>query len=264
MSSQAALMLAALAAGLFAARWAGKADWPAVRTVLVRALAIGLVIARFAYVMRWRAAYAEHPWQLLDLLDGGFDVEFGTGVAALVAITSMRQHPQARRGVVAAFAAAALIWLPGSIALMARSAPGPSLPTVALADLEGARLSLDSFKGKPVVVNLWATWCPPCRRELPLLMQAQRERPDLHVVFVDQGEPGAEVAAYLASQQLAPRNLLLDEAKQTGAAFDQRGYPTTLFFDPQGRLVARHLGELTEAALAERLSRLKAAGPSNP
>jgi thiol-disulfide isomerase/thioredoxin len=112
---------------------------------------------------------------------------------------------------------------------------------------------LDGFAGRPTVVNLWATWCPPCVREMPVLQQAQRAHSDVHFVFVNQGEPAERVRSWLSGRGLELRNVLIDGRGQAGAAFDQQGLPTTLFFDAEGRLVGRRIGELSSATLGEKL-----------
>lgn len=59
------------------------------------------------------------------------------------------------------------------------------LPALTLQDLQGKDVALPTFVGRPTVVNLWATWCPPCRRELPMFQQAQAAQPGVHFVFLD-------------------------------------------------------------------------------
>jgi hypothetical protein len=89
---------------------------------------------------------------------------------------------------------------------------------------------------------------------MPVLEQAQRERPDVHFVFVNQGEPPERVRGWLASRGLALQNVLIDPRGEAGAAFESVGLPTTLFFDREGRMVARRVGELSAATLAQRLA----------
>lgn len=100
--------------------------------------------------------------------------------------------------------------------------------------------------------------CPPCRREMPVLQQAQAQRGDVHFVFLNQGETPSRVQAFLATQPQALRNVLLDTEGRLGVQRGHRALPTTLFFDAQGRLVDTRVGELSAASLAERLSRLDA------
>jgi thiol-disulfide isomerase/thioredoxin len=108
-----------------------------------------------------------------------------------------------------------------------------------------------------VLVNLWATWCPPCQRELPLLQRAQREHPELEFVFLNEGEAGPLVAAFLTSRGFALRNVLLDIKGQAGAEYGGGALPTTLMFDAQGSLVRTHVGELSAGTLADSIGLLR-------
>jgi thiol-disulfide isomerase/thioredoxin len=135
------------------------------------------------------------------------------------------------------------------------------LPPLSLSSLEGRPVSLADFAGKPTVVNLWATWCPPCRREMPALQQAQATNPDVNIVFVNQGEEAATIAAFLDRQGLSLSNVLVDPQSSTGAALGHSALPTTLFFDAHGRLAGTRIGELSQATLTQRLASLRAASP---
>jgi thiol-disulfide isomerase/thioredoxin len=149
-----------------------------------------------------------------------------------------------------------VIWAVGAVALSVRPDTGQALPALEVTSLEGRPMNLAAFKGKPTVVNLWATWCPPCVREMPVLHQAQLERPGVNFVFLNQGESGEQVSAWLQARNLPMRNVLIDANWQAGAAFKQRALPTTLFFDAKGRLVSTRVGELSPATLSERLQAL--------
>ena len=137
------------------------------------------------------------------------------------------------------------------------------LPPLAVQSLEGPTVSLASFQGKPTVVNLWATWCPPCRREMPVLEQAQVQRPDVNFVFLNQGESPDRVRSFLAAQNLPLRNVLLDVHGRAGIELGHRALPTTLFYDARGRLVDTRVGELSQASLGQRLSMLSSSTGSN-
>ncbi len=82
-----------------------------------------------------------------------------------------------------------------------------------------------------MVVNLCATWCPPCVREMPVLNQAQVDHPGVNFVFLNQGESAAKLGAWLQARKLPVRNVLMDTKGETGAAFKQRALHMTLFFD---------------------------------
>ena len=91
---------------------------------------------------------------------------------------------------------------------------------------------------------------------MPVLQKAQTERPDVNFVFLNQGESAEKVKAWLAGRGLDLNNVLVDGKGQASAAFDQKGFPTTLFFDVKGRLTSVRIGELSIATLQERLSQI--------
>jgi thiol-disulfide isomerase/thioredoxin len=131
-----------------------------------------------------------------------------------------------------------------------------------LARLDGGTVQLHSFVGKPMVVNLWASWRPPCRHEMPVLRDAQAQYRDIVFIFANQGENADAVRQYLKTEQLALDNVLLDFKLQVGRQTASMGLPTTLFFNEQGILVERRIGELSAATLAQRIESLRK--PSRP
>ena len=124
-------------------------------------------------------------------------------------------------------------------------------------DMYGQKIRFADLRGKVVVVNLWATWCPPCRREMPVLDAARRREPGIRFVFVNQGEGAGEVARFLAGQRFDTRDVLLDGGGRLGALVGSRALPTTLFYGADGRLLGTHLGELSDASLAQALEALR-------
>ena len=142
--------------------------------------------------------------------------------------------------------------------MMGSTSQAPRLPAITLQSLQAQQpgVSLASFQGKPVVVNLWATWCPPCLREMPVLQRGQQTHTDVHYVFVNQGESAAEVQAYVQRHGFALRNMLLDPKGEVAARFAAAGYPTTLFFDAQGRLVEQRMGEVAWATLQDKVAQI--------
>ncbi|MBE0625670.1 MAG: TlpA family protein disulfide reductase [Burkholderiales bacterium] len=132
------------------------------------------------------------------------------------------------------------------------------LSKLPLTTLAGKTTDLPSLAaGKPVVVNLWATWCPPCRLELPYLAAAQRQEPGISFVFVDQGEDAVTVERFLGGAHLGIDNVLLDTGTRLGREIGSTALPVTLFFDASGRMVDSHVGALSPTLLAGKLSRLR-------
>src|SRR5690554_730160 len=108
------------------------------------------------------------------------------------------------------------------------SIPLPDLQLVTLVE-RPARLS--AYLGQLVVLNLWATWCPPCRREMPVLEQAQTAFPDVAFVLLNEGESAQQVLDFLKSENLTLTDVLLDPSSEAMRTMKTGGLPTTFFFD---------------------------------
>lgn len=251
------LLLLALAVASFAvARHLGRKSGVDAEPGLWGALVVGLVLARLGFVYEFREAYLSNPASLLDIRDGGWNPLAGFVGAWFYALSQSVRSPPLRRPLHGALWMASLGWLAGSMALSATTGGGKPLPSLALHTLEGKTLDLATFRGRPTVVNLWATWCPPCAREMPVMASAQALNPGVNFVFVNQGETAEQVGAWLSQRQLQLRNVIVDGSRQVGAALDHAAYPTTLFFDARGALVATRVGELSKATLTQKLNQL--------
>lgn len=232
------------------------------RRTLVSALVVALVAARATYLIEWFDVYRQHPIDLLDLRDGGWNVPLGLLIASLYVMARGRMRGRSTRPgsrpAFVAIAAAMVVYVAGSAGARLFGPPvGTDLTSAGrLLTVDGDPVDLARFHGRPTVVNLWATWCGPCRRELPMLTQAQGAHPGINFVFANQGEDVGVVTAYLASAGLKPANVLLDGASALARASDAQGWPTTLYLDAEGRLVASDTGELTASKLTQRLAEL--------
>jgi thiol-disulfide isomerase/thioredoxin len=118
-------------------------------------------------------------------------------------------------------------------------------PAVAITDEKGDRLMLSAFRGRYVLVNLWATWCGPCVRELPALsgLEAAVPQSRLKVLAVNVGRSGAEeTAQFLKAHKAAHLGVWLDTQVALVRAFKAYGLPTSVLIDPDGKVVARAVG----------------------
>ena len=118
--------------------------------------------------------------------------------------------------------------------------PRIAAPSLALTDMDDKPVSLAAFKGKVVLVNFWATWCPPCRREFPSMERLRRKlaAEDFVVLGVDVGEDPDTISAFVSTLDLQPEfPIVLDRDSTALSAWPVRGLPTTFIVDRQGRLV---------------------------
>jgi thiol-disulfide isomerase/thioredoxin len=250
-------LLFGLVAALATAGFLRKRGLPDAGAALYLALVAGLLLARAAYVLRWRQQYLEQPVGMLNLRDGGFDPVAGLVGLVLAAVLVGWRRPALRKALAAGAVAGVAAWGFATLtAQLLREATRQPMPAAVLHDLDGQAVPLQSLRGKPLVINLWATWCGPCRSELPMLVEAQRRMPHYRFVFADQGEDAATVAGYLRRERLAPQHVLIDGQLDLSARYGVHGYPTTLFLDADGILRDQHMGELSRATLADRLRRI--------
>lgn len=129
-------------------------------------------------------------------------------------------------------------------------------PDFALTTLTGDAFSLRAARGKPVVLNFWATWCGPCQRELPTLQAAaERYGDQVLIIGVDQGEEAATVQRYVDDLGLT-FPIPMDSEFAVSELYNVRGLPTTYFIDPDGVIRQVWLGEMNSITLAEGVAEL--------
>lgn len=119
---------------------------------------------------------------------------------------------------------------------------GKSVPAVdfTLETLDGKKISLKDFKGKVVFLNFWATWCPPCRAEMPSLEVINKMFKDkgLVILAIDYGEDAAKVEKFI-NKYAYTFSVVLDKKFLVSSIYKPRGLPTTYFIDRKGMLVGR-------------------------
>ena len=133
------------------------------------------------------------------------------------------------------------------LALPQQQAPSKPKPVVEIKFVDGAgrARSLTDFRGKVVVLNLWATWCTPCREEMPALdrLQAKLGGPDFQVVALSVDHQGAQVVRkFFDEVGIKQLELYVDPSAQAGFKLSALGLPTTLVIDRAGREVGRRVG----------------------
>ncbi|MBT2375193.1 TlpA disulfide reductase family protein [Pseudomonas fluorescens] len=218
-------------------------------SVLFTLFLLGMLSARISFVVMYWAYYRNDPLQIIDLRDGGFLAWPGVIVLILGALLYGWRRPLLRKPLSAGVITGLAFWVLASLSLTIYE-KGTRLPEITLRNANGETVQLTDYQGGPLVINLWATWCPPCRREMPVLENAQKQRPDVTFLFVNQAESMQSVSTYLATQGLNLDNVLFDASGRLGQAVGSMALPTTLFYEPDGRLINSHLGELSQASLA--------------
>lgn len=118
-----------------------------------------------------------------------------------------------------------------------------TLPAVRASTLGGGTLSMEAFRGKYVFLNFWATWCPPCRAEMPSMEKLHLALKDerFAIFAISVGEKPETVTGFLKNNPYT-FPIGLDPENRLGAVFAGRGIPTTYIIDPQGRAIAGMIG----------------------
>lgn len=249
------VLMASVLLALFAGWWAGRRQQLNPEAYVFRLLFVGLVTARLAFVAVYSEHFADEPWRVIDIRDGGFIGWVGVLAALVLAGVLAWRQQRLRRPLGAAVGVGVLSW--GLMSYVLYALEGATrLPELGLRDVRGKPVNLQDYVGKPLVINLWATWCPPCRREMPVLAEAQTGRSDVTFLFVNQGEDAQAIQQYLTKETLQLNNVLLDSGGRLGQHIGSTALPTTLFYDAGGYQVGSHLGELSRASLARALEQL--------
>ncbi|EXB26587.1 TlpA family protein disulfide reductase (plasmid) [Acinetobacter radioresistens] len=220
---------------------------------------VGLVGARLVFIGLNLESYWASPIDILKIQDKGFNLIGGVVIGS--AWFWWRNSAIATKAKAILLLIFVMLLGTGLITqnLMNKEAhyPGLSFPSLNLSDQNQSQIiALQQFQGQPTVVNLWASWCPPCHREMPVLQRAHDQHPDVNFVMLNQGEDVDTVRAYLTKNQFSFKHVLLDAQGEMPQALNSFGIPTTLFFNAQGQLVERHQGELSQAMLQQYLKKI--------
>ena len=116
-------------------------------------------------------------------------------------------------------------------------------------DSQGNTHTLSNYKGKWVLVNFWATWCPPCLKEIPDLAALFRERKDIMVIGIAMDYDDTDVVMDYVENLTIPYPIVLGNRKIAAQLDELSMLPSTYFFDPEGRPAARQIGITTRAEI---------------
>jgi len=134
---------------------------------------------------------------------------------------------------------------------------GAPAPDFTLTDLDGATVTLSDLAGQVVILNFWATWCGPCRLEMPLLQAAYNAHRDqgLTILAIDLDDPVADVLDFRDALALT-FPILLDPGTTVTDLYRVRGWPTTYFVNRDGVVSRQHIGALSDGQLTDYLTQL--------
>jgi cytochrome c biogenesis protein CcmG/thiol:disulfide interchange protein DsbE len=139
---------------------------------------------------------------------------------------------------------------------------GEVAPDFTRADFANKQLKLSDYRGKLVLLNFWATWCPPCREEMPLFSKWQREHKakGLQVIGVSMDDDAASVKEFLAEYPVT-YPVVMGDVKLAEVYGGVLGLPLSYLIDKQGRIVARYQGEADLAKMEAKIKDLLGAQP---
>lgn len=140
---------------------------------------------------------------------------------------------------------------------------GTALPGTVVPSIDGGKIDLSAYRGRPVLVNLWATWCGPCRREMPALEKLSKEQAGrLVVVAIDQREDPAVVESYVKRFGVTFA-VGIDETQTLGTDLHLIGLPSSFFVDRNGIIRDAVDGEMTFDVMTEKTRSLLAGDARN-
>ncbi|MFI5284017.1 MAG: redoxin family protein [Candidatus Dormibacterales bacterium] len=134
-------------------------------------------------------------------------------------------------------------------------AGGATAPSFLLSSTTGEEASSSSLSGRPLVINFWASYCPPCKAEMPLLQKQLEAQSGAQLVLINEGDNPPAARSFLASLAVHTPSLL-DTDLAVGKAYGVSALPTTVFVRAGGTIAAVHVGQLSDAVLAAELATL--------
>lgn len=236
----------------------------------------GVLGARLGFVAVNWSAYRAEPWTALYFWQPGYSYLGGLVLGSCAALLfGLKYFPVNRRALFTVLGSGYLIailsYFTALVSLEMFSKPGISssgsiVTDFKLQNLSGASVRLSELGGRGVVLNFWATWCPPCRREMPLLDDIQKtyQTRGLSVIGVAVNEPPDRVKSYVDSIAVSypiwvdvfPPAPGFDRSRDIFSRFGGVGFPTTIFIDRKGVIQRVYVGELSRGFLQSQIENI--------
>lgn len=213
-----------------------------------------IIGGRLGHVIVHFGSFKTEIWRVVAIWQGGFSVTAGIIAAFIASFFLMRRYVTLLGWSVIPFATAAFAAL--VVIQLGASTPPTPLPTNSFLSYNGETVVPASLAGKPLVVNLWATWCPPCQREMPMMAEVAANTDQASFVFVNQGESRPMVESYLQRETITLGSLLLDTLGEFSRHYKTPGLPATLFINSDGKLKSVYMGEISRENLIAGIAEL--------
>jgi len=220
---------------------------------LINAVVIFAVAWKLTPVVIHPAVLLRDPLPLFMAAPGVIGLGAGLAAGAVYLMISLLKRRGLRQAAIlplALFAAVtavgiSAVQIASSVTILSNRPPGPAAPALSLPTLDNRGVSLEALRGRVVVVNFWATWCPPCRAELPdLAAFARNQRTNAMLVGVNAtfSERSERAVRLFAEEHEVGFTVALDRAGDVTRAWGVQVWPTTVVVDPDGRVFARRTG----------------------
>ncbi len=228
---------------------------------IFRVTLVGVIAARVGYVLLYWQAYQSDLPSIFFIWQPGFSPWVGVLVATVFAYWRYAKKAKYLPAMLFGFTIAALLPLAGFTATKLRLPNttnlqvGDTVPEVTMRTLTGEQVNLSALRGKTIILNFWTTWCPPCRREMPMFDRISQAYQSQNVVMIGLNVAEKPEKVFKAVKKLGVSYPIWLEGANTNSSqniyqkFGGVGFPTTIMIDKNGVLRQRQLGELNQATI---------------
>jgi thiol-disulfide isomerase/thioredoxin len=251
--SPALLIISAVIGVIVTLITAKKNDTSAYSSLLMLLLA-GFLLGRVVYIVQFFDSF-DSAWEMFDIREGGINFTAALIAFTLVLLLQLKQKKRKKQRQPLLYG---LLTMAGTYAVfaivigMARS--HTAIPDSYFMQLNGQQVKIrDISQQQPIVMNLWASSCEPCQRELPLFAQAHLRFSNVTFISLNQRESNQTVQQFLQREGLNLQHVLLDSKAEIATNKGLFSLPVTLFYNAEGELVYNHSGEISAAIIQQRI-----------